>query len=502
MKVVSISLTFLFLAHTSFAIKKPLGPAINSPYDELAPVFSPDGKTLYFCREGHPENTGYEKRKDDQDIWMSKKMPDGKWATAKRLDAVFNSPYYDFPIGVSGDGSILYIGNQYRANGVILPGVSRSRFIRGKWQAPQALQIEDYYNNASLVNYYMAPDENTLLLNLKREDTYGSMDIYVSFRNENGTWSKPMNLGMDINSGYTEVTPFIASDRKTLYFASDRPKGFGGFDMYYSKRLDDTWKRWSRPKNMGSEINSKGNDISYIIDPTGEYALYSSDTPDEGKNLFMVDLPNEFKPERTTLLEGRVFDDQNKPISARIFYERLSDGKRIGQTESNPESGTFQFILPQGEKYGVHAEKENFLSVSRAIDTRETSDRVIKMDIGMSPIKKGTRISLNNIFFATGSHKLTKESFGELQRLAKILKENSNMKIEVAGHTDNVGRAKKNQVLSAKRAMAVRNWLIKNGSNPKQITSKGYGQKKPVANNNTIAGRKANRRVEFEIIGL
>ncbi|MCB1200091.1 MAG: OmpA family protein [Leptospiraceae bacterium] len=498
-----VLLALLVLPLEIIAQKIPLSENVNSRYDELAPVLSPDGKTLYLCREGHPQNTGFDKRRDDQDIWVSRRTENGDWTKAERLDAKFNSPLYDFPIGVSGDGSILYIGNKYADDGVVSPGVSRSRLIREKWGKPEGLKIIDYYNNAGLVNYYMAPDERTLLLNLKRDDTYGKMDLYISLQEEDGSWSAPLNLGNTINSGYNEVTPFIASDLKTLYFASDRPGGMGGFDMYFAQRLDDSWRNWSEPVNMGDTINSQGNDISYIIDPSGEYAIFSSDTKDNGKDLFRVPLPKKFRPETALLVSGTIKDLAGKPLSARIYYERLRDGVKAGQTESNVDTGEFKFTLPKGEKYGLHAELDGYLSISKTIDnTKNTGSTSMNVDLTMSPISQGTKINLNNIFFSLGSHTLTKESHAELKRLAKILQKNPKMKVEVGGHTDSQGAEKSNRLLSQRRAESVRKFLIEQGASAGQISAKGYGASTPVASNSTAAGRQANRRVEFTILDL
>ena len=198
-----------------------LGPNVNSIYHELAPVISPDGKKLYFAREAHPSNTGIQSLSDDQDIWVSELDEKGNWGPAKHIEAIFNSRVYDYPIGASADGKTLYIGNVYKPDGTITSGVSFTRLIRDHWLVPEGLQIRQMYNKSSTVNYYMASDEKTLLLNLHRDDTFGILDLYVSFQTEDGRWSEPRNLGKDINSAKSEITPFLASDMKTLYFASD-----------------------------------------------------------------------------------------------------------------------------------------------------------------------------------------------------------------------------------------------------------------------------------------
>ena len=281
-------LTFLLaVAFTTSAVFADLeitslGKGVNSRYDELAPVLSPDGKTIFFCREGHPDNVGVRTivdgasaLRDDQDIWVSRKKADGTWSEAEHIAAPFNSRTYDFPVGTSADGNTLYIGNVYSKDGKVSPGVSKTRFSKGKWSFPEPLRIQNFYNEANLVNYSLSADERTLILNLQRKDTVGKMDLYVSFLQPDDTWSEPMNLGNEINSAFMEVTPFLASDNKTLYFASNRPGGVGQFDMYMSRRQDNTWTHWTNPINLGPKINTTGNDINYVIATTGDYAIFA-----------------------------------------------------------------------------------------------------------------------------------------------------------------------------------------------------------------------------------
>ncbi len=483
-------------------VKKSLGLGVNSRYDELAPILSPDGQTLFFCREGDPRNAGYKIQPDDQDIWFSTRKKDGKWSKARHISAAFNSRGYDFPIGTSADGKTLYIGNTYGTADEfqIGSGVSKTRLRNGLWSFPEALDIIDYYNEANLVNYSMGADEKTIILNLQRRDTKGKMDLYVSFLQTDGKWSAPLNIGDDVNTPYQEVTPFIASDLKTLYFASNRPNGFGGFDMYVSRRLSDSWQNWSEPQNLGPGINTKTNDISYIIAPSGEYAIFASEAPGRGKDLFSIELPKKFRPKTTGLLAGLVRDDQGQPQGAQIIYERLSDGKLIGVSEADDKSGEFKISLPLGEKYSLRAEKKGYLPSRELIDLSNNKAPQNKVTLTLTPIKTGSKITLNSIFFRRRSFSLTKSSFSELDRLVKIIKENPQMKIEVAGHTDSVGSNKYNQYLSVQRARAVVKYLLKKGVTSNQVVAKGYGETRPVATNKTVAGRQKNRRVEFVIL--
>jgi OmpA-OmpF porin, OOP family len=285
-----------------------LGKNINTKYDELAPVFSADGKTLFFCREGHPDNVGIRTKvdeapilTDDQDIWMSRSDADGNWGPAVHIEAPFNTVSYDFPIGASPNGKTLYIGNIYLRSGEVKPGVSKSIYANGARAFPVPLNIRELYNEAKLVNYSVSVDEKIIILNFQRSDSVGELDIYVSFLGHDQTWSEPKNLGSDINSKYKEVTPFLGADNKTLYFASSRPGGEGGFDMYVSRRLDESWQNWTPVINLGTKINTAGNDIGLVISPSGYDAVYSRETRKGGKDLFSVHLPQTLRPEESVL---------------------------------------------------------------------------------------------------------------------------------------------------------------------------------------------------------
>ena len=493
-----IVLEFLAQEESPRLKKISLGKNINSKYDELAPILSRDGQTLFFCREGDPTNVGYAQHSDDQDIWLSKKQSDGSWGPAEHIKAPFNSYNYDFPIGTSTDGNTLYIGNTYLRNGTVSPGVSKTRFIDNKWSFPEAFRIRNYYNQANLVNYNLAADEKTLILNLKRDDTVGKMDLYVSFLRVGNKWSEPLNLGHAVNSAELEVTPFLAADMKTLYFSSDRLGGVGGFDTYVTRRLDDSWQSWSTPENLGPFVNTTGNDISYIISPNGRYAIFSTESGKNGKDLFQVNLPKKFQPFKTVVISGKVMI-AGKPGEAKVIYETLQGDKVLGVTTSHPRTGSFKIVLPSGKKYGLRAKKNAYLPVSELIDlSKKSSSRQIILNL--KPIKKGVRIRFNNIFFTRRSAVLTKNSQGELNLLAKFLLKNPKIKIQIEGHTDSYGSYQYNERLSLQRATSVKRYLLKKGVKQAKVKSVGFGERNPVAENTTQSGRAKNRRVEFTIL--
>ena len=480
---------------------------VNSDYSELNPLLSPDGKTLYFSRKNHPDNMGGVN--DKEDIWFSELSSDGKWAIAKNMGPKFNNegPNFVNAVASTPDGqSVLVLGNKYMPNGKMLAGVSLSTNINGNWTKPMAINIENDYNFNEKANYFLANTRKTLLMSIEREDSRGGRDLYVSFQKTDSTWSEPLNLGTIVNTANEESAPFLASDDKTLYFSSNGFSGYGGADVYMSKRLDDTWTNWSEPQNMGPDINSKLDDLFFNIPSTSEYAYYSRGITEDNSDIFRVKLPIYKSPDPVIVVRGKLIDGKTgKPIGAKIIYERLPDGKEVGIVYSNPETGEYEIHLPGGQKYGVRAEADGHLSVNQNLDLTNDKDGAVEtIDIRLAPIEvtviePDVTIPLNNIFFDYNRAVLRAESFPELNRLADLMKKSS-MTVEIAGHADAVGPEDYNMKLSEQRAKSVSKYLSDKGIDAGRISTVFFGESKPIDTNDTPAGRKRNRRVEFKVI--
>ncbi len=492
-------------------IIEKLDKNVNSDYSELNPLLSPDGKTLYFSRKNHPENMGGVN--DKEDIWYSELGQDGKWALAKNMGPKFNNdgPNFVNAIAATPDGnSVLILGNKYLPNGKMLAGVSMSTNVNGNWTKPMAMNIENDYNFNEKANYFLANTKKTLIMSIEREDSRGGRDLYVSFQKKDSVWSEPLNLGAVVNTANEESAPFLASDDKTLYFSSNGFSGFGGADVYVTKRLDDTWTNWSEPQNMGPDINSKLDDLFFNIPSTSEFAYYSRGITEDNADIFRVKLPVYKNPEPVVVVKGKLIDGKTgKPIGAKIIYERLPDGKEVGVVYSNPETGEYEIHLPAGQKYGVRAEAPGHISENQSLDlTNVTKDGSVETkNISLAPLEAtviapNVTITLNNIFFDFNKAVLNAGSFPELNRLADLMKEKPAMTVEISGHTDATGPDDYNLLLSEWRAKSVSKYLSEKGIDGTRITTVFFGETKPIDSNDTKEGRKKNRRVEFKIIKL
>jgi outer membrane protein OmpA-like peptidoglycan-associated protein len=500
-----------------------LGNGVNSVAGELSPVISADGKTIYFVRDSHEKNLA------KQDVWFSRLDDKGNWTEASHPLAPINTGISACIFNATPDGNQLLVRGAYNKGDFESAGISiisKDKF--GAWKNPEKIDVPNYADLAAMGKYngaFLCNDGKTLLMYFTDDLNEGKGDIYVSHLQgdekksktqltkklgkligktfSQGKWTMPEKIG-DLNTiKNDEIAPFMAADGVTLYFSSDRKGGFGSNDIWMSKRLDSTWKKWSEPINLGADINSEEWDCYYTMDAKGEMAyLVSFNNSFGASDIVKVQLAEPKRPDPVVLLYGKVFDSETgEVIGCSIQYEDLANGKNVGFAQSDPSSGEYKIILPYGKNYGFMGSAANYLSVADHIDLSKVSAyQEINRDLFMVPAKIGSTIRLNNIFFDFAKADLRSESFPELDRLANCLNENPKMEIEIRGHTDNVGGHDANVKLSNDRATSVRTYLINKGINETRVRSVGFGETKPLKKNDTETNRQINRRVEFIIL--
>lgn len=489
------------LTSSDFGTYEPenLGYRINSEFAELAPVITSNESELFFTRKYHPENIGIDKK---QDIWYSTMEEDGQFSEAINIGEPINDEYNNFAFSITPDANSLLLGNVYNKNEEPSAGFSSSNRTANGWSDPEEIVIENLERTGKYSSYQLASDGQTLLLAIENSESYGKTDLFVSFLNEDNKWSKPINLGKDINTGSYETSPFLAADRKTLYFSTSGKPGFGSNDIFYTKRLDTTWQKWSEPINIGNKVNSDGWDAYFNIPASGANAYFVSTNNSLGyEDIFRIKLPDGLKPEDVVLVSGYVKDNKGNPIEALIRVEDLQTGDKIGKARTHPVSGKYQITLTKGQKYGIYAEANDYIAVTYNMNLDSLKAfKSIDKDIVMFPIKKGETIRINNIFFEFAQFELLPESFPELNRLVEILNKYPELNIQINGHSDDVGTESRNNLFSLNRAKAVSNYLTSKGINPKRLKVKGFGYSQPLINDTTEEARSQNRRVEFLIL--
>lgn len=495
---------------TSTIIKvENLGLNINSELAELRPTISPDGKRLFFICENHPYNTKYRSVPNSQDIWYAEKDSAGNWSEAIHLETPFNTIHYNAVYWISPDNNRIMIRGAFRQGAYLGKGVSITQAQKdGSWSQPEMLVIKNYYkyDQGMVSGATMAPNGKALLFYMSTEKNSYNNDIFVSFPQKDGSWTEPKSLGKKINlPDHDEMTPFMAADGVTLYFSSNRPGGMGDNDIWMTKRLDESWQKWSDPVNLGEPINTADWDAFFNTDAGGEYAYLSSSRQSYGQSdIVKVQLFEEKKPDPVVLVSGNVYNAKTRePLSAGLVYQTLPDGEVAGTGISNPADGAFNIVLPYNKNYSIRAAADKFFAVSEnlALDSLvKQGYREIHKDLYLVPIEIGQVFRLNNVFFDFDKYDLRPESFVELNRVVDLLKENPAIEIEMSAHTDSRGSDEYNIVLSDNRARSVMNYLLSKGIAPSRVTSKGYGETRPVVPNDTDENRQLNRRVEFTIV--
>ncbi|MFH1322083.1 MAG: OmpA family protein [Bacteroidota bacterium] len=544
-----------------------LGPGVNTTRGEYSPVISANDKILYFCGRDRTDNIGKEdifyseimysdtyrdgvierpresvsdyvsgtfnefigdtirsvtiNTTEDKVIYTIRdtiKDRVGKWEKSKLFGYINTSSESEAPLSVSVDGNtmVLFKAGDLHYSKKTISGWSKLE------KFPYPVNTQFWEGDAMLSSdgkaiIFASNRPGGYNINVDQDFYHGDVtyasDIYVCTKTNNG-WSNPINLGKNINTAFCERSPFLHPDMKTLYFSSDGHYGLGKLDVFKVTRLSETdWTKWTKPVNLGKSINTTGSDWGYNINTSGLYAYFAADNEANKyqEDIYRVELPPYLRPNVVVTVSGKVSDKNGKHLDADIYWEDLTENKPIGNLKSNPGDGTYFIILPAGKLYGYYAEKDGYYPVSKNLDLRKTNTfQEIRENITMVSIedmkKLGTIVKINNIFFDTDKTILRPESYPELNRLTKILKENPYSKIEIMGHTDNVGTDEYNQELSDGRAKAVFDYLLnpQGFENPEgfkeRLTYKGFGETKPVSTNETEKGRQNNRRVEFKFV--
>lgn len=452
MKHVLLNLAILLLLNVTgvFAQPKTLGPNINSVHQEIRPIQTPDGSKLFFVVEGSKQNP----YKDGQDIWMSKKDENGEWQKAERLPNIINRNRYNAVYWTSADGNTLLIRGKYdEKTNKSYRGFSIVNCTNGEWSMPQPVKIKDYesLSRGIYTGAVLSTDQKVLIMYLSTERNGDVNDIWASILNDSTMeYETPFKLNIS-EEDYDEFSPYLASDNKTLFFASDRPGGFGSADIWMSKRMDSTWKMWSIPVNIGAPFNTKYWDAYFSIGEADSVAIFSTNKKHSlpsvmgGADLFSAVLPETFRPEKPA-----------EPIHDTIIITVI-------------KCDTIYKVIP-----------------CNPLDT-----------MSMDNLKK--ELTKGKILFDYGSSTLRSDAYKKLDIISVILQKNPDMKIELSGHTDAMGSIKGNLKQSIERAQSARSYLLAKGIDNSRIGIKGYGDKTPVGSNKTDEGRQLNRRVDIII---
>lgn len=437
---------------------------------------------------------------DNEDFWTSS-FNNNQWTIAKPLQGKINTARYNEGAQtISPDGKYLFFTGCNRPDGLGRCDIYVSRKEGEDWGEPHNVGApvnSEYWESQPAIS----PDGRTLYFVSNRPGGFGGYDIWKSTISDDAKWGPAVNLGADINTAYDENTPFLHADGKTLYFSSAGWPGFGNKDIYYTKL--DTNGKWQKPINIGYPINSFENESGLVVSADGNLGLFSSNLVGGfgGQDIYSFGIPDDAKPSKVTYIKGIVKDkDSKKTIESNVQVIDLKTDKTVFDDYTDAQTGEFLAVLPFGSNYLFNISAPGYMFFSDHIELKMNDvNKPYQIEVYIEKIKTGANVTLKNIFFDTNKFNLLPESIRELGILIDFLNENEKISIEIQGHTDNVGNDQLNEKLSFNRADAVYNYLIKNGIDAKRLTFKGFGASKPIADNKTELGKKSNRRTSFII---
>ena len=492
------------IAFAEEAIKKPINfnpsrlPApLNTFVLQYFPALTANQRHLLFtARNGvRPEN--------DENLFVAMRRAEG-WSEPISISPVINSRLNEGAGSISGDGKTLVFASCDRPGSFGSCDLYISYRTGENWSKPvnlgETVNAKGWDSQPCL-----SADGRTLYFSSVRAGGEGREDIYVTRLQEDNTWAVPVNLGKSVNTSGNDNSPFIHPSGSTLYFSSDGHLGLGGSDIF--KVTLNQKGEWEEPQNLGYPLNTYENESSIFIttdNKTGYYARQQS--RGEGGatiNLFQFEVPNQWKSkESSTFAQGNVFDAKTKkPLGALIQLYDVATDNLIQQVQSDQQSGDYTVVLVEGRQYAMYVSADNYLLKSLSFDYTAGKDfNPLTLDVYLDPIRAGANVVLNNLFFPTNKYTLEPKSKTELNKLVQFLNLNKTVRIQISGHTDDVGENQFNLELSRKRAQSVIDFLTQQGINRNRLEAVGYGETKPVQPNTSAENRQLNRRIELGVL--
>jgi len=475
--------------HYVFAPKN-LGEGINTTESEYFPSLTIDGSQMIFTRRLNGMN---------EDFFGTVKNNDA-WSKAFHLQGNINTPQNEGAQNISQDGNWLVFTGCYRPDGYGSCDIYISYQTNNGWS--EAMNLGRNINSDQWESQpCLSPDKRDLYFASRRHGGLGGSDIYVSHLQSNGSWSRPENLGAEINTAADEYSPFIHADNQTLFFTSNGLLGYGDEDIFLTKK--DTQNKWSKPQNLGYPINTINTESTLFITSDGATAYYSSDRSDTkgGLDIYSFNLRPDVRPNKTLWIKGKVFDKKtNAGLPSTVELIDLLSKRTISRVQTD-ETGNYLITLPVGKDYAFNVNRRGYLFYSDNYSLRDKSpDSTYQKNIPLQPIEVNAAIVLKNIFFDFSKYNLKTESQVELDKVVQLMQDNPTVRIQIEGHTDNVGKAADNLKLSENRAKAVVSYLVSKNISITRLTSKGFGATKPIADNKTEEGKAQNRRTELKVV--
>ena len=501
-------------------LKKPVPfdpfpvPGICTEKDEYLPIISSDDEMMLFTRkQPYTDPNGISGMTTDKELelfsYATRSKTTGEFNKGQRMPYPFNKDGAEGGATMSIDNKHIYFTRGKDEGGAVLNfDIYYADKVDGEWQSAKKVEgINDpiYWDSQPS----LASDGKTLYFASDRKGGRGGVDLYKTVRGDDGVFGPVENLGPTINTSGDEKSPFIHSDFQTLYFSSDGQPGVGGFDIFYSRKGEDG--KWSEPKNIGVPINTQGDVRGFFVSTDGQLGYFASNEPSRTKgksvgkyDIYQFELYKEARPDEVAFIKGKIDDHGHGEPKGFTVEVKDAVTKSVTKAMVDTLTGDCTVVVNQKVKHDliVSVKKDNYAFSSQLIKKDSiVNAKPAKVNMVVDTIKVGQTYTLNNIYYKTNSADLDPSSATVIEEFSEFLKENPSVKIEVHGHTDNVGDEKSNLALSTDRAFGVRDQLLAKGIDEKRLLNfKGFGASKPIADNSTEAGRAKNRRTEFVIV--
>jgi outer membrane protein OmpA-like peptidoglycan-associated protein len=488
-----------------FKPQKLKGPATSD--DEYLPMLSPDNRYLFFTRKTEVNNRDNAFGPKVRELLsQSSQMSLDSFSKGIPLPEPFNQGEYQGGNCISVDNKMMFVTvvsmENIQGRGFANADIYYTELLDGAWTDLKSIGANINGRTTWEGQPSVSSDNQTLYFASARgEDNFGGMDLYKVERKSDGSWSNPINLGENINTKGNDKSPFVHSDSYTLYFSSDGHIGVGGYDIYYA-RIDED-KSFKLPKNLGYPINTEKDEHGFIVSTDGRYGYFSSNMSGEGLDIYSFELYKEARPEKVVFLRGKIESKDPDAAKGMTIELKNTTTNEITKGVVDESSGEYVAVIKATEKEPVMmmAKKDGYAFTSQYIDTdKDVVGRPIKVKpLEVNPIEAGQTYRINDITFETNSAQLSSKVMTILDEFIEFLNANPTVKVLIQGHTDSRGDANENLILSSKRAKAVNDYLLLEGIASARLRYKGFGASKPLATNETEAGRAKNRRTEFVI---
>jgi outer membrane protein OmpA-like peptidoglycan-associated protein/tetratricopeptide (TPR) repeat protein len=483
---------------------KPV-PGISTEYDEYLPIISPDNEMALFTRKMQlpPTRDDITPQMTFKERFMYSLRQDGEFERGNLMPPPFNKHNNEGGATLTINNKLLYYTLCKYASGrrYYNCDICFSENVNGTW-----ITIESISDKVNLENTWesqpsVTSDGKTLYFVSDRDGGFGGYDIYKTSKDENGQWGFPENLGSKINTAGNEKSPFIHTDSQTLYYSSDGLMGMGGYDIFFAKLNEDG--TWNEPKNIGYPINSYDDDLGFFVSTNGQYGYFASNKFEGfgGWDLYSFNLYEEARPEKVLFIKGIVTTVEKTGFKNTHIELKNVESKKITAIKVDTVTGEYYGAVVFRNDFIMTVKKKGYVQESKYISKiNPRFSKPLDIFIDLKPIEVGMSYRLNDIYFDFNSVELKPESIIVMDEFYLFLNENLTLKISIEGHTDNIGNDSDNQILSENRAKAVFDHLVKHGIGIKRLDYKGFGESRPIESNVTEEGRARNRRTEFVII--